>query len=786
MTLSAPIVNKLDFVTDGVIVSFPLTNLIFKQLSDLIVTYTPTGGVSTLLVAGTHYSIAGNSLAGVANLSTVLPVLVAGKLRVRRKTQPRQEVALSQLANQSFPKVETALDDLARQISDINQGLPSNNSASSISGFDSDGNPTSYSYSEFVGGNVDAKGTLIGRVAYDTKSAGFTYLDIDSRPLVFYMRETAIAATWAGPFLYSQLYASSSFATRNALIAANVASLPVGTIILVRGNVTEGIGPANYKKLNAAPVPVKLWHVQSADGSWFEMAFENSGRKIDPAAFYDGGGDWRPAMNAAYEFVNSKGGGDIDCQSSAGWPLKGPFKMRANVRLTGRAIFTKHAAYVADVTFPSYGDHAVIQTYSCFAYFNNGVYADDPTNFGWENIFIGEGINFYGGYGLDNAIICEGLTRYKFECRVDAFLSTGIWMKYFCWGGSIPAKVTSCRQAFLKLGEGSNGISLKGFVGYGGADTPPAGIVLVGDNNGIDLSGAFIEKCITKLVAYATGPMSISGVDFEDGETAPDLVNTKCIVIDGTGISGRAAGPVTISGSFLEGTAVAVEAINAIAIVTGCRIRGSNSTSNLAVAFKTTGGQAFIHSIGNTFEATVLSKFSGNVLLEDHEVFEYRVRNYVPNGGIPFKYSYRLENFAYTYAPSLPTSEISFGTSIADPFTQRVLGKSEWSVNEMRANVFYGKLGLVLNDLTGLRLIEPAENDTHSLGTLAQRFKTITTKQVNFGVGVTLASLGTAAAAGEGILAYVNDLTAPTYRAVAAGGGAVKGLVFSDGANWRT
>ena len=35
-------------------------------------------------------------------------------------------------------------------------------------------------------------------------------------------------------------------------------------------------------------------------------------------------------------------------------------------------------------------------------------------------------------------------------------------------------------------------------------------------------------------------------------------------------------------------------------------------------------------------------------------------------------------------------------------------------------------------------------------------------------------------------MAYVSDLTTPTYGGIAAGGGAVKKLVISDGANWRT
>lgn len=50
----------------------------------------------------------------------------------------------------------------------------------------------------------------------------------------------------------------------------------------------------------------------------------------------------------------------------------------------------------------------------------------------------------------------------------------------------------------------------------------------------------------------------------------------------------------------------------------------------------------------------------------------------------------------------------------------------------------------------------------------------------------TVATLPAAAAGNAGCLAYVTDATAPTYRGALTGGGAVKTLVFSDGAAWTS
>lgn len=50
--------------------------------------------------------------------------------------------------------------------------------------------------------------------------------------------------------------------------------------------------------------------------------------------------------------------------------------------------------------------------------------------------------------------------------------------------------------------------------------------------------------------------------------------------------------------------------------------------------------------------------------------------------------------------------------------------------------------------------------------------------------GVTVAGAGSAATAGAGALFYVTDLLAPQLGTTAAGSGAIKGIIRSDGTNW--
>lgn len=117
MTLSAASPTELSFATDGVLTRFQLTDLIFRDASDLVGVHVTSAGVETVLSAGAGFSVTGSGLRGAAAFLSQ-STLVAGTLTVKRRTPPRQDSALTLSTAVGNAAIEAALDDLARQIGD--------------------------------------------------------------------------------------------------------------------------------------------------------------------------------------------------------------------------------------------------------------------------------------------------------------------------------------------------------------------------------------------------------------------------------------------------------------------------------------------------------------------------------------------------------------------------------------------------------------------------------------------------------------------------------------------
>lgn len=102
------------FVTDGVTTAFQLTGLSFANITDIVVTHTPTGGVAVTLAPYSNFTLSGRNLDGVAQLATVGAALVAGVLLVERSTPWRNDLSTQNATALTGPMLEQALDELAR------------------------------------------------------------------------------------------------------------------------------------------------------------------------------------------------------------------------------------------------------------------------------------------------------------------------------------------------------------------------------------------------------------------------------------------------------------------------------------------------------------------------------------------------------------------------------------------------------------------------------------------------------------------------------------------------
>lgn len=447
--------------------------------------------------------------------------------------------------------------------------------------------------------------------------------------------------------------------------------------------------------------------IVAADGGRWKMPYTGTVTPQMFGAAGDGVSNDTASVQAAINFIRSVGGGELDSGTpGTSYSIGSPLKLYSNMTISGFGYFIARVGFNPNVTFPSYSNPLTTQIYNTLMYFNDGAFADDPTNFGYRGLKIESTVELYGNYNCEDGIILEGITNYTISARIQRFNSVGIWAKYYCWGGRINAHVTSCRTALIKMGEAANGIDFNGLQAYGDADTPTYGIQIVGDNNGVNFAGAFIEKMVNGIYWDGfSGPANISGVDFED-------CTTNLITVDGTGLVGRAAGPVTITGCFMEAGSVAVRAINAIVEVIGCRIRDT------PLAFSTTDPFARITHSSCQFEnvtAIALGNVIGDIVLSASR----KQINRLPNLLTSYVESYGIENNSYSYNPDLMVNGLRFSSTISDIPTQKMLSTSTWETRELRNGSVFGVLGVVLDYSTGAKNFRPLENATHYCGVAA-------------------------------------------------------------------
>lgn len=464
------------------------------------------------------------------------------------------------------------------------------------------------------------------------------------------------------------------------------------------GTVIVGSGGKRWKRHYSGAVNVK----------WFGAVGNNSSDDTD-------------AIQNCINYIASVGGGILDLggDKNTNYRIRKPLKLTYNLSIIGYARILPMEIFTP-VVFPTHLTE-VPQTYACLAYFNNGTHADDPNNFGYSGLNIERTVSFDGQYHVNVPVglIMEGITGYRIDATFNQFASIGLWIKYYCWVGSSAAYAVNCRYGFLKLGPASNGISLKGFVGYGQNDTPDYGFIIDGDNNGIDFSGSLIEKTKNHILwTGGSGPATVKGIDFE-------ICSGVAIHVDGTvaAAQGRQAGPITISGSFLEAGEVCIKATNAIIIAQGNRIRAT------PLAFKAIGVSSRIYDLSNVIEQSVAKIAEGNVITET--LFEgarsEKTRAYWDADTV-VKNSYSHEIFSYSYNQDLPTGFYKYKTQLADPATKRLLTSSEWVTREMRNGEVHGDLGLVLDYSAGFKLIRPYTSGDTTLGTSTVPFEKVTSK----------------------------------------------------------
>ncbi|MET3376941.1 hypothetical protein ABIC89_006021 [Variovorax boronicumulans] len=318
------------------------------------------------------------------------------------------------------------------------------------------------------------------------------------------------------------------------------------------------------------------------------------------------------AIQAAFDSVrNSPYRRSVDFgREGAFYLVDRPIKGTHSCRIEGAAT-VKAAPGFSSVDFDLAGGGTL--TVSPLLYF-----VDTPATSVGRSGFIGKsgGSRRYGLHIADSieldcsnaggvGVFLDNYFDYSIACRIKNPTKWGIWHYSNGWGGQIHSYITGPGEGGVWLGSACNGINLDHLRVWGDDKIPSvAGLLLDGDNNGLSLSGAFLEKLAKGIICRnGTGPINLSGVDFE-------RIEEEVVYADGAATASRINGPITISNSFLEtkhASKPLVYAKNAIVVTRGCRMR------NAAVAFMQE-GPGYIVDEDNVIQSSVRSPGTGRIV----------------------------------------------------------------------------------------------------------------------------------------------------------------------------
>ena len=144
---------------------------------------------------------------GPFTVTFAAPVLATTQILVKGSRTHERSVAITRggaidgvALEKELSKQAVVLQEQRRDTIDALSIAEVERLAETLIGFDSGVDLTLFALRELLNGSFDAKGSFAGRSAFDTEAPGFTYLDIDSSPMVYYMRVSVVPGQWLGPF----------------------------------------------------------------------------------------------------------------------------------------------------------------------------------------------------------------------------------------------------------------------------------------------------------------------------------------------------------------------------------------------------------------------------------------------------------------------------------------------------------------------------------------------------------------------------------------------------------
>ena len=303
----------------------------------------------------------------------------------------------------------------------------------------------------------------------------------------------------------------------------------------------------------------------------------------------------------------------------------------------------------------------------------------------------------------------------------------GIYLGPYCWGAVLNKnRIFRFSNTGIRISEAANGASITDAEIWGETVLGLIGIDCYGNNNGLTISGGYVEYCQTGVyLSLDTGSVNIFGVDFE-------AISLYCIRGNKTTAETRSLGPINVTGCYLDSTDSEIYNKGYRFIVTGCRFRDPSAAG---YHYYSVDNESLFMLFGNSYDTT-----GGTPIPESLTGTTYVTSEYITNSILQITNKKRTEpsgayatgwglfNYTSVNQPEILSSSMVFQNSRQGGAD--LLYSGRWSVvaNETNTNpspAVYSSAGVNLQSLGGNRSFTPLSDNTHKLGNASFRWSEV-------------------------------------------------------------
>jgi hypothetical protein len=423
------------------------------------------------------------------------------------------------------------------------------------------------------------------------------------------------------------------------------------------------------------------------------------------------------------------------------YTINQPIRTTKAIKLLGKSV-----TIIADSTFTgiNFTDGSGTTNLKAILIFNPTNEINTTSGTREFGAFVDDGIfldcNYNSGTSTaaaDYGLFVERMPRSKFMCDVDGANQDGIRINHYCWGVDLSNNsVSSSGEAGIVLNKAFNGGVINNpriFRGDTGV-SPKFGIKVstgTSDNNGITIQGGYIQDMQgtgnndghALFFDARCGPVFISGIDIENIN-----VGGSCLYAVGDYASNRVAGPITITGSYLQAnTGSIIYAEQYYVNVVNCRFREPSGGGATYKRFETPGGtdNGVIVAVNNEYETTGATIVDGsNVLVQQRKIGTNQTFNYVSTRSVDYTDDYSVYNYAFRDDPSRESGKLRFTNSYQGGVNERYISKAVLSTSDYKhATGSYGTTSVEVDSVSNS--FSPTTDNVHDLGSSSLRWKDV-------------------------------------------------------------